>query len=79
MDVGVQPLDEILNQLKLANPDLVGISTEHLTHKQVKKARSGRRVSRNIQSKILKCINQVLEEGETPYALDQLFNYKGKL
>lgn len=78
MDVGVQPLDEILTGLELSNSDLVAISKEHLTHKQLKKARAGRRVSRNIQSKVLNCINCVLEEGETPYTLDHLFNYKGK-
>ncbi|MFC1467466.1 hypothetical protein ACFLQY_02075 [Verrucomicrobiota bacterium] len=76
MDVGVQPVDAILNELELSNSDLVAISTEHLTHKQLKKARSGRRVSRNIQAKILKAINCVLEEGEEPYTLEHLFNYK---
>jgi hypothetical protein len=77
MDVGVQPLDAVLNELELKNPDVVSISSEHLTHKQMQKARSGRRVSRNIQMKILRAINAVLEEGEKPYGLKHLFNYKG--
>ena len=76
MDVGVQPVDEVLKQLELSNPDVVSISCEHLTHKQMQKSRMGRRVTRNIQMKILRAINSVLEEGETPYTLKQLFNYK---
>ncbi len=76
MDVGVQPLDAILTEIGLKNSDVVGISLEQLTHKQVKKARAGRRVSKNIQLKILNAINSVLEDGEELYKLNNLFNYK---
>ena len=43
LEHGTQPLDAVLNQLGLKNADLVAASTEFLTHKQVNKARKGRR------------------------------------
>ena len=56
-DLGPQPLDVILDEIGLSNHQLVALSTEQLTHKQVQKARKGRRISVNIQRKILKALN----------------------
>ncbi len=56
-DLGPQPLDAILDEIGLCNHQLVALSTEQLTHKQVQKARKGRRISVNIQRKILKALN----------------------
>ena len=56
-DLGPQPLDAILDEIGLSNHQLVALSTEQLTHKQVQKARKGRRISVNIQRKILKALN----------------------
>ena len=39
--LGIQPLDAILDEKALANSDLVEISTEQLTHKQVQKKQEG--------------------------------------
>lgn len=39
---GEQPLEELMKRWNLTNHDLVAISTEQLTHKQVQKARQGR-------------------------------------
>lgn len=55
-NMGVQPLVKVLEQLSLSNSDLVAASTEQLTHKQVQKAGKGRRVSKNIQTKILNAL-----------------------
>jgi len=56
-DLGPQPLDAILDEICLNNHQLVALSTEQLTHKQVQKARKGKRISVNIQRKILRALN----------------------
>lgn len=56
-DLGLQPLDALLDEIGLNNHQLVALSTEQLTHKQVQKARKGKRVSVNIQRKILRALN----------------------
>ena len=48
-----QPLDAILTEHKLTNVDLVRASKEQLSFKMVQKGRKGRRLSPNIQQKIL--------------------------
>jgi len=56
-DLGPQPLDAILDEIGLNNHQLVALSTEQLTHKQVQKARKGKRISVNIQRKVLRALN----------------------
>ena len=70
--MGVQPLDQILDRLELKNADLVSASTEQLTHKQVQKARKGRRITENIQAKIAKALNRIAEER---FEIRDLFDY----
>ncbi len=72
-DMGPQPLGKILEQLDLSNSDLVAASTEQLTHKQVQKAIKGRRVSKNIQTKILKALGAA--NPNCQYGSGDLFNY----
>ena len=74
---GPQPLDRILEDARIANRDLVEASTEQLTHKQVQKARKGRRVTPNIRGKIRRALEAVLvERGETRAVSDSdLFDY----
>ena len=72
-DLGPQPLGEILEQRNLSNNDLVAASTDQLTHKQVQKAIKGRRVSKNIQTKIVNALNSVRTDGS--YGRGDLFNY----
>ena len=59
LELGVQPLDAIMDELELKNHDLVEASTDGLTHKQVNKGRKGRRLSRNIQNKIVVSIPRI--------------------
>lgn len=77
--MGTQPLDAILTEKGLSNKDLVAASTDQLTHKQVQKSRKGRRVTANIQQKILVALNAIEsgEEGKPGYQLTDLFNYEG--
>ena len=70
---GVQPLDALLNDLGLTNRDLVSASTEQLTHKQVQKARKGRRITENIQRKILHAFNSLADR---KHDLEDLFDYR---
>jgi len=62
-----------MNELELRNHDLVAASTEGLTHKQVQKGRKGRRLTRNVQDKIVSALSLV--SGDS-YTHTQLFNYR---
>lgn len=73
-EMGPQPLDAILDRLGLKNTDLVGVSTEQLTHKMVQKGRRGRRLTMNVQTKILNALNRLSPEKR--YVLAELFNYR---
>ena len=70
---GVQPLDEVLGRLGLRNDDLIRQSTLQLTHKQVQKARKGRRVTVNIQKKIVLALNACGQDEK--FKVTNLFNY----
>ncbi|MEM7386337.1 MAG: hypothetical protein AAF514_15455 [Verrucomicrobiota bacterium] len=78
-DLGPQPLDGLLEKRGWNNHRLVEISTEHLTHKMVARGRKGRRLTKNVQMKILEAVNAVLrEEGEEDSVnLTDLFSYRG--
>ena len=75
MEVGTQPLDLLMVDAELRNNDLVSISQEGLTHKQVSKGRKGRKITKKLQLKILSAWNQLMSEN---LDLDDLFNYRGK-
>ena len=75
---GVQPVDEILTSAGIDNHALVEVSTEHLTHKMVQKARKGRQLTRNVQNKVLNALNAIRQQADLePLRLSDLFNYKG--
>ena len=57
-----QPLDTLMTKLGLVNADLVNASTEQLSFKMVQKGRKGRRLSTNIQEKILRALLSVKPE-----------------
>jgi pyrroloquinoline quinone (PQQ) biosynthesis protein C len=73
LELGVQPLDKIMEDRGMKNHDLVAASKDGLTHKQVQKGRKGRRLTRNVQDKIVAAISSFTKE---TYKLDQLFNYR---
>jgi len=73
MEKGTQPLDQILTDLDLKNNDLVKSATEQLTHRMVAKGRKGRRLTRNVQGKILRALNTC--QVKKQYILQDLFNY----
>jgi len=70
---GVQPLDALLNKLKLKNSNLVDASKEQLTHKMVARGRKGRFLTRHSQWKICNALNAC--QPEKKYRLEDIFNY----
>ncbi len=73
-DFDVQPLDTVMTKLGISNADLVNVSTEQLSFKMVNKARKGRRVTLNIQQKILRAMLQL--PSAQAITLQDLFNYQ---
>lgn len=73
-NLGPQPLDEILTELGVDNSGLVAASTEQLTHKQVQKGRRGRRLTGNIQRKIVTALNTLHPDRQ--FSVGDLFNYR---
>ncbi len=69
----VQPLDMLMTKLGLANADLVKASTEQLSFKMVQKGRAGRRLSPNIQDKILNALLKA--KPELKIRRRELFHY----
>ncbi|MEM8955758.1 MAG: hypothetical protein AAGD22_16510 [Verrucomicrobiota bacterium] len=79
LEYGVQPLDGMMERIGLSNHDLVVASEEGLTHKQVGRARRGRRMKRNMQEKVVRAFNGVVQNGEeaVEYTVRDIFNYRG--
>lgn len=71
-DLGPQPLIRVMEEKGLKSHDLVAASTEHITHKMVARACKGRRLTPNVQAKIVRALN--LATGGQ-YAASDLFNY----
>jgi len=71
-NLGEQPIAQLLTTHALKSHDLVVESTEHLTHKMVARACKGRRLTRNVQEKLLRALNT---RAKTNYGLSDLFNY----
>jgi uncharacterized protein YbcV (DUF1398 family) len=68
-----QPLDELMEKLGLSNADLVAASTEQLTFKMVQKGRKGKRLTRNVQEKILNAL--LAAKPELKIRRRELFHY----
>lgn len=73
-DLGPQPLDALMRERAMDNHALVAASPAQLTHKQVQRARKGRRLTRNMQAKILEAWTRATGGAE---GVTDLFNYRG--
>ena len=71
-NLGEQPLARLMAEHGLKAQNLVAASTEHITFKMVTRACKGRRLTPNVQSKILRALNQVSGKG---YGRADLFTY----
>ncbi len=77
MNVGVQPLDAIMTEKEIKNHDLVAaVAPGYINHKQVQKARKGRRLTPHMQEKILEALNAFC--APESYDFNEVFNYRGK-
>ncbi len=82
-DLGAQPLDHMMEAWGLENHDIVAVSTEQLTHKQVQKARKGRRLTLKMMQKVTRAFNVCIwhrlnkeqKEAYYEYMHRDLFNY----
>jgi hypothetical protein len=82
-DHGLQPLDPLMERWGLSNHDLVAASPGQLTHKQVQRARKGRRLTLHMMMKVTAVFNHAaaarldpsIRSGFRPYLHRQLFNY----
>ena len=75
MEAGSQPLDALMVKSDMNNHGLVAASTEGLTHKQVAKARRGRKLTIKLQRKLVAAWNKAQGEGRK---IEELFNYRGR-
>ena len=71
-NLGEQPIVRIMADRGLKARDLVAISTEQITFKMVHRACKGRRLTPNVQSKILNALN---ESTGKKYSTEELFTY----
>ena len=82
-DLGTQPLDASLNGWQLDNHDVVEASPQQLTHKQIVRARNGRKLTLKMMMKVSRTVNFAIwgrltdEERETftEYFPKHLFSY----
>ena len=76
MEAGPQPVDGLMARHAIGNHELVSISDQHLTHKEVQKARKGRRLTGRTQRRVLAAIQARLPDEKL--ALHDLFTYRGR-
>ena len=72
-DLGAQPLDALMEKMKLTNHALVAVSADQLSHKMVQKGRKGRRLTPKAKTKILNALHAALPDQR--FAHKDLFNY----
>jgi hypothetical protein len=73
LDLGEQPLAQIMAECGLKRHDLVAHSTEQITFKMVSRACKGRRLTSNVKLKILNALNKA---SSRQYLMKDLFNYR---
>jgi hypothetical protein len=77
MMMGVQPIDAVMTEHGLKNHDVMQMNRGGLTHKQVNKARKGRRLTPKIKVRVTTALNAVLKQRgvERQFVPKELFNY----
>ncbi|MFC5049684.1 hypothetical protein ACFPK9_03515 [Rubritalea spongiae] len=82
-DLGTQPLDAMMDAWGMSNNEMVDVSTEQLTHKQIQRARKGRRLTLKMMQKVNRAFNVTIwyklndeqKEAYFEYMHKHLFNY----
>ena len=71
-DLGEQPIAGVLRAGGWSAHNVVAASTEQITHKMIARACKGRRLTPNVQGKILRALNTLAQREHRPA---DLFNY----
>lgn len=82
-DLGTQPFDAMMTAWGITNNEMVDVSTEQLTHKQIQRARNGRRLTLKMMQKVNRSFNVTIwfklndeqKEAYFEYMHKHLFNY----
>lgn len=77
-DLGPQPLVALMEQWRLESHDLVEASPEQLTHKQVQRARSGRRLTLKMMMKLARALNIAIWNRMKPAEKEKFVEYLHK-
>lgn len=72
---GIQRIDTIMQRWGLENHDLVTVSLEQLTHKQVQKARQGRQLTLKMMQKVARALNVAIWEKLAPADRELYYEY----
>lgn len=72
---GLQRIDAVMQRWGLDNHDLVTVSIEQLTHKQVAKARAGRQLTLKMMQKVARALNVAIWEKLSPESREQYYEY----
>lgn len=71
-NLGEQPIAKIMADKGLKPHDLVTASEVQMTHKMITRACKGRRLTPNVQNKVMEALNKATGEN---YTLADLFTY----
>ena len=76
-EMGVQPIDAIMTEHELKNHDVMQMNRGGLTHKNIAKARKGRRLTPKLKVRVTEALNALLKlRGvEKQFVPKDLFNY----
>ena len=72
---GLQRIDAIMQAWGLDNHDLVDVSLEQLTHKQVQKARAGRLLTLKMMQKVARALNVAIWNRLSEEDREQYYEY----
>lgn len=77
-DFGPQPLDAMMTAWEMSNHDIVEVSTEQLTHKQIQRARKGRRLTLKMMMKVTRAFNVTIWYRLNDEQKEKYFEYMHK-
>lgn len=75
---GDQPIVAVMQYWGVSNHDMVQVSTEQLTHKQVQRARQGRQLTLKMMQKAARALNVVIWMKLNDEQKEQYFEYMHK-
>lgn len=74
-DFGPQPLEDLLQSWGFSHHDLVEVSPEQLTHKQVQRACTGRKLTLKMKQKLARTLNFAVWGRLTNEEREEYFEY----